>query len=148
MTLTAIMRWIPSQRTPQLLLSWSYLNNVVENVSEWVLHEDIDFDYSLCFVDVPDFANTSALHIPIPTSMRTCMQIEEDDGSVFIVPSSKKGQSPIISCRMHPRIATPVDSHEDLKPSQFFHYAPSTQRMMKKMGYDLRRTESLNFDKR
>jgi len=84
--------------------------------------------------------------MPIPTSMTTCMQIEDDDGSVFIIPSSKKGQFPIIFNRMHPWIATPVDSDENLKPPQFFRYALSVHCIMKEMGYDLRR-EGLNFGK-
>jgi len=48
-----------------------YCNNTVETNGEWVLDEDIDFDYFLCFDDVPDSANTSSLHMPIPTSIST-----------------------------------------------------------------------------
>ena len=73
--------------------------------------------------------------------------IEDDDVSVFIVPSFKKGQSPIIFDRMHPRIATPIHFNEDLEPPQFFHYARSTHHMIKVMGYCLRRGEGLNFGK-
>ena len=53
--------------------------------------------------------------MPIPTSMSACMHIKDDDGSVFIVPSSKKGQSLIILGRIHPRIAIPIDSDENLE---------------------------------
>ena len=70
--------------------------NTTENDDECVLNEDVDFDYSLCFYDVPNSANTSSLHMPIPTSVTTCMHVEDGDGSVFIVPSSKKSQLPII----------------------------------------------------
>ena len=48
---------------------------------------------------------------------------------------------------MHSRIATPIDSDEGMDPSQFFHYARSAYPMMKKMGYDLRHGEGLNFGK-
>ena len=92
-----------------------YFNNSIENDSEWSLNEDIDFDYSLWFYD-SNSANTSSLHMPIPTLMIECMHIEDDDGSVFIIPSSKKGQSLIIFDRMLPWIATLVDFNENLDP--------------------------------
>ena len=40
-----------------------------------------------------------------------------------------------------------VDSEEDLKPPQFFHYTQPMRRMMKRMGYDLHRGDDLNFEK-
>jgi len=92
-----------------------YFNNSIENDSEWSLNEDIDFDYSLWFYD-SNSANTSSFHMPIPTLMTECMHIEDDDGSVFFIPSSKKGQSLIIFDRMLPWIATLVDSNENLDP--------------------------------
>jgi len=45
--------------------------------------------------DVNNPVDMGPLHIPLPMSM-ACMHIEENDGSVFVVPSSKKDQLPII----------------------------------------------------
>jgi len=77
-----------------------YCNTTVEIDGEWVLNEDV-----VCFDDVPDSTSTSSFHMPTPTSMTTCLLIEYDDESFFIL-SSKNGQSPIIFRRMHPQIIT------------------------------------------
>jgi len=77
----------------------------------------------------------------------TCMHIEENDGSVLVVPPSKKDQSPIIFGKVRYWITTSNDSDEDLEPPQFFHYARSMHHMMKEMRNDLLRGEDLNFGK-
>ena len=82
--------------------------------------------------------------LPMSTA---CMHIEENDGSIFVVPSSKEDQLPIIFGKLRHWITTPNDSDEDLEPLQFFHYTRSAHRMMKEMGYDLHRGEGLNFGK-
>jgi len=71
-----------------------------------------------------------------------CMHIEENDGSVFVVTSSKKDQSPIIFGRVRHWTTPSNNSNEDLKSPQFFYYARSAHRMMKEMG---RRGEGVNF---
>ena len=68
------------------------------------INENVALDYSLYFDDVPYFVDTSSLHMPLPTSMTACMHIEDDDGSVFIVPSSKSNQSPITFGKVHSQI--------------------------------------------
>jgi len=70
-------------------------NNSADNDDEWVLNENVNFNYSLCCDDVNNHVDMSPLHIPLPMST-VCMHIEENDKSVFIVPPSKKDQSPII----------------------------------------------------
>jgi len=77
----------------------------------------------------------------------TCMHIEENDGSVFVGPFSKKDKWPITFGRVRHWITTSNNSDEDLKPPQFFHYARLVHYMMKEMGYDLHRGEGLNFEK-
>jgi len=62
--------------------------------------------------------------MPLPMST-TCMHIEENDGSVFIVSSSKKNQLPIIFGKLRHWVTTSNDSDEDLEPPQFFHCARS-----------------------
>ena len=88
----------------------------------------------------------SPLHMPLSMST-ACMHIEENDGSVFVVPSPNKDQSPIIFDRVRHWITIFNDSDEDLEPPQFFHYARSVHRMIKEMGYDLCCGEDLNFEK-
>ena len=75
-------------------------NDPTKKEDEWVINENAAFDYSLYFNDVPNFIDCSSLHMPLPTSMTTCMHIEDDDGSVFIFPSPKKGQLLIIFGRI------------------------------------------------
>ena len=60
-------------------------NNSADNDSEWVLNENINFNYSLCCDDVNSHVDISPLHMPLPMST-ACMHIEENDGSVFVVP--------------------------------------------------------------
>jgi len=69
-------------------------NNSTDNGDEWVLNENVNFDYSLCCDDVNSLLDMSPLHMPLPLST-ACMHIEENDGSVFIVSSSKEDQLPI-----------------------------------------------------
>jgi len=40
-------------------------NNPVENEGEWVLIENVAFNYSLCFEDVFKFVDISSLHMPL-----------------------------------------------------------------------------------
>jgi len=84
--------------------------------------------------------------MPLPV-MTTCMHIEENDGSVFVVPSSMKDQSPIIFSRVRHWITTSNNLDEDLEPPLFFYYVRSAHSMMKEMGCDLRHGEGLNFGK-
>jgi len=91
-------------------------NNSAENDSEWVINENVAFNYSLYFDDGANPIDTNTLHMPLPTSMTACMHIEDDDGAIFIVPSSKEGQLPIVFYRVYPKTFTFVDSKEDLVP--------------------------------
>jgi len=108
-------------------------NNSANNGNEWVFN-DVNFDYSLCCDDVNSPLDMNPPHMPLPIST-VCMHIEENDGSVFVVPSSKRDQLPIIFSRVGYWI----------EPPQFFYYARSAHCMMKEMGYDLHRGEILNF---
>ena len=60
-------------------------NNSADNGDEWVLNENVNFDYFLCCDDVNIPIDMSPLHMPLPMSM-TYMHIEENDRSVFLVP--------------------------------------------------------------
>jgi len=67
-------------------------NNRAEKEGEWVLNENIAFDYSLCLENVFKF---SSLHMPLPISEMACIHTEDNEGSVFIVPPTKSDQSSI-----------------------------------------------------
>jgi len=41
-------------------------NNSTENDSEWVINENVAFDYSLYFDDVPNAVDSSFLYMPCP----------------------------------------------------------------------------------
>ena len=112
--------------------------NFAENDGEWVLNENVNFDYFLYFDDVHNLIYISSLHMPL-LMLTTCMHVEDNEGSVFIVPSSKRNQSPIIFGKVRYQITTSNDSDEDLEPPQFFHYARPAHLIMKEMGFDLHR---------
>ena len=90
-----------------------YCNDSAENNGEWVINENIAFDYSLCLNDVFNFVKSNSLHMPLPTARMACMWIENDDESVSIVPSSKKNQSPIVFGKVYQKNFTFVDSKEE-----------------------------------
>jgi len=91
-------------------------NNSTDNSDEWILNENVNFDYSLCCDNVYSPIDMTPQYMPLPMSM-TCMHIEENDGSVFAVPSSKKDQSPIIIFgRVRHWITSSNNSDEDLEP--------------------------------
>jgi len=70
-------------------LNDSDCNNFADNDEEWVLNENVNFDYSLYCDDVNSPIDMSPLHMPLPMST-ACMHMEENNGSVFVVPSSKE----------------------------------------------------------
>ena len=83
-------------------------NNSADNRDKWVLNENVNFDYSLCCDDVNSPIDMNLLHMPLPMS-KTCMHIEENDGSVSVVPSSKKDRRPLYLAQsdiglLHPTI--------------------------------------------
>jgi len=73
--------------------------------------------------------------------------VECMEGSVFVIPPSKRSQSPIIFGKAQPRRSMITDSSSDSEPPQIFHYTRSAQHMMRKMGYSLQRGNGLNFRK-
>jgi len=122
-------------------------NNLVKNGDEWVINENINYDYSLSLEDVFKSVDISFLHMPLPISKMACIHIEDNEGSVFIVPPTKRDQSPIIFGRSQARATTFRESDDDLEPPQFFHYARSAHCMMKRIGYSLNRGDGLIFGK-
>ena len=106
-------------------------NDPAKNEGEWILNENIVFDYSLCLEDVS--VNVRSLHMPLLISKMACMHIQDNEGSVFIVLPSKKDQSPIVFGRGGAPAPTSRELDDDLEPPLFFHYTRSTHRMMKRI---------------
>jgi len=74
------------------------------------------------------------------------MHIEDNEGSVYIVPPSKRDQSLIVFGRGQARVTTSRESDDDLEPPQFVHYA-AAHNIMKRMRYNLNHGDGLNFSK-
>ena len=64
----------------------------------------------LCLDDVFNSLKYSSLHMPLPTARMACMWIEDDNESLFVVPSFKKSQSPIVFGKVYPKTFMFVDS--------------------------------------
>ena len=97
-------------------------NNPIEDDDKWVINENVTFDYPLS-VDVFKSVDDIALHMPLSMLRMTSTRVENGEGYVFVVPPSKKNQSPIVLCRVQPRIFAVIDLGSNSEPSQFFHYA-------------------------
>ena len=121
-------------------------NNPSEDDDEWVINDNICFDYPASIELFESVANSS-LHMPLHKSSIPSTSVECAEGSVFVTPPSKRNQSPIIFGRAQLRRSEVTDSSSDSEPPQFFHYARSAQHMMRKMGYNLKHGKGLNFEK-
>jgi len=121
-------------------------NNPSEDDNEWVINDNVIFDYPVSVGLFESVAN-SPLHMPLHKSSMSGTSVECAEGSVFVTPPSKRNQSPIIFGRAQLRRSEVTDSSSDSEPPQFFHYARSAQHMMRKMGYSLQRGSGLNFRK-
>ena len=108
-----------------------------------MINENVTFDYPVS-VDLFKFADDTSLYMPL--SMLSMTSISVENGEVFVVPPSKKNQSPIVFGRAQSRMSAVTDSGSNSEPPQFFHYTRSVHHMMKKMGYNLQRKNGLNFE--
>jgi len=97
-------------------------NNHAENESEWVLNENVIFNYFLCFEDVFKSVDISSLHIPLPILEVVCMHIEDNEGSVFVVSPSNRDRDrlPIVFGRGQTWTTTSKESEDDLEPHNSF----------------------------
>jgi len=97
-------------------------NNRIGDDDEWVINENITFNYPES-VELFESIDNSFLHMPLPVLSMTSTPVEHGEGSVFVVPPSKRSQSLIIFSRAHLRRSAVIDSSSDSEPPQFFHYA-------------------------
>jgi len=115
-------------------------NNPIEDDGKWVINENITFNYPVS-VDLFKSADDTSLHMPLSMLSVTSTPVENDEGSVFVVPPSKRNQSRIVFNRVQPRMSTVTNPGSDSEPSQFFHYARSTHHMMRRsIIYSVRMT--------
>ena len=91
-------------------------NYPTENEGEWILNKNIVFYYSLCLGDVFKSVDISLLHMPLPVSEMICMHIEDNEGSIFIAPLSKRDESLIIPGRGQAWATTSRESDDNLEP--------------------------------
>jgi len=76
-------------------------NNPIEDDGEWVINENITFDYPVS-VDLFKSVDDTSLYIPLSMISVTSTPVESGEGFVFMIPPSKRSQSLIIFCRVQP----------------------------------------------
>ena len=90
-------------------------NNPIGNDDEWVINENVTFDYPES-VELFESVNNSSLHMPLSVLSMTSTPVECGEGSVFVVPPSKRSQSLIIFGRTQLRRSAVTDSSSDSEP--------------------------------
>jgi len=78
----------------------SQCNNPIGDDDEWVIKENITFDYPES-VKLFEFVDNISLHMPLLILSMTSTPAKCGEGSVFVVPPSKRSQLPIVSGRAH-----------------------------------------------
>ena len=112
-----------------------------------MINDNVSFNYPAS-VELFESITNSSLHMPLHKPSTSSTSVECIEGSILVVPLSKKGESPIIFGKAQLQRSTATDSSSDSQTPQIFHYARSIQHMMRKIGYSLQRGNGLNFGKR
>ena len=89
-----------------------------------MINDNIFFDYPVS-VELFESVTDSSLHLPLHKPSTSSTSVECIEGSILVVPPSKKGQSPIIFGKAQLQRSTATDSSSDSETPQFFHYARS-----------------------
>ena len=121
-------------------------NTLSEEEGEWVINDNISFDYPASIGSIKS-AMDGSLHMPLPKADVFSTSVEAIKGATLVIPPSKQGQLPIIFGRARPGRFLTTDSSSESDAPQFFHYAPSARHIMKTMGYNLKQGAGLNFGK-
>ena len=80
-----------------------------------LINDNIFFDYPVS-VELFEPINNSSLHMPLRKSSMTGTSVECVEGSVFMVPPSKRSQSPIVFGRAQLQKSAITDSSSDSEP--------------------------------
>jgi len=70
-------------------------NNPIGDDDEWVINKNVAFDYPES-VELFESVDNSSLHMPLPVLSTTSTPVECGEGSVFMIPPSKRSQSLIV----------------------------------------------------
>jgi len=97
-------------------------NNPIGDNDEWVINENVIFDYPES-VEHFESIDNSSLQMPLPVLSMTSTPVECGEGSAFVIPPSKRSQSLIVFGRAQLRMSAVTDSSLDSEPPQFFHDA-------------------------
>jgi len=97
----------------------SQCNNPSEDDDEWVINDNVIFDYPVSIKLLESVINSS-LHMPLHIPSIPSTSVECVEGSVFVIPPSKRSQSPIVFGRARLRKFTVTDSSSDQSPCKFF----------------------------
>ena len=79
-------------------LSDPQCNNPIGIDDKWVSNENNTFDYPES-VDLLKSVDKSSLHMPLPVLIMTSTPVKSREGSIFVIPPSKRSQSLIIISR-------------------------------------------------
>ena len=93
-------------------LNNSQCNTPSEDKGEWVINDNISFDYPGS-VGLFESITDSSLHMPLHKPSASGTPMESIKGAVLVVLPSKEGQLPIIFCKTQPRGFTTTDSSSD-----------------------------------
>jgi len=99
-------------------------NNPSGDDDEWVINVNVIFDYPAS-VKLFESVDNSSLHMPLHKPSMTSTSMECVEGYIFVVPPSKRDQSPIVIGRAQLRRSAITYSSSDSEPPQIFHYARS-----------------------
>ena len=80
-----------------------------EDEGEWVINDNISFDYPVS-IELFGSITDSSLHMPLHKPSASSTPVEFIEGSVLVVPPSKKGQLPIIFGKAQLRRSVAMDS--------------------------------------
>ena len=90
-------------------------NTHSEDDDEWVINDNVSFHYPAS-VELFESVTNTFLHMPLHKPSTSSTSVKCIEGSVLVVPPSKKGQSPIIFSRAHLQRSTVTDSSSDSEP--------------------------------
>jgi len=84
-------------------------NIAIEDDGEWVINENVTFDYPLTVDD-------TSLHVPLSMVSVISTPVESGEDSVFVIPPSKRSKSPLVFSRVQPQMSAVTDSSLDSEP--------------------------------
>ena len=93
------------------------LNVIIQNEhdDEWVINKNVIFDYPVS-VDLFKSIDNSSLHMPLSMLSMISSTIERGEGSVFMIPPSKRSQPPVVFGRVQPQMFVVTDSSSNSEP--------------------------------